>query len=274
MILGAIELRHVGIFTEPVSIGPFARGLNILAAPNESGKTTLVKAATRALFDRHSCKDQEIRALQPIGSSLTPKVAVAFEVASGRFRVEKEFLLSPKCELSEWKAEAWQLIAEGDEADKRLLALLKSAQPGRGASNEAHWGMLRYLWARQGEPTTWPKWDDEAGQLIQSRLAKVELDPLIDRLRARLWEAYLESFTATGQVKTSGSIKKAEDELAKIDFDLAEVRSRLSQLEKLHTEYQRTTGEVALLQERTFRSRPTPRRSASWPGRLSCLPWR
>lgn len=146
MILESIQLHYVGLFTDPVAVGPFSRGLNVLTAANEAGKTTLIKAATRALFDKHNCKDQEIKALQPVGSDLAPKIMVVFQVASGKFKIEKTFLLSPKCLLSEWKSNGWQPVAEGDEADKRLVGLLKSAQPGRGASNEAHWGMMRYLW--------------------------------------------------------------------------------------------------------------------------------
>ena len=248
MILESIQLHYVGLFTDPVAVGPFSRGLNVLTAANEAGKTTLIKAATRALFDKHNCKDQEIKALQPVGSDLAPKIMVVFQVASGKFKIEKTFLLSPKCLLSEWKSNGWQPVAEGDEADKRLVGLLKSAQPGRGASNEAHWGMMRYLWARQGEQAIWPEWDGETGQLIQNRLAKVELDPLIDRLRASLWDDYLDIFTGTGQVKTSGPLKKAEDEIAQIEVAVAEVQSKRRQLEKLQTDFQNLASQLALLQ--------------------------
>jgi DNA repair exonuclease SbcCD ATPase subunit len=248
MILESIQLRHVGLFTESVTVGPFSGGLNILAAANESGKTTLIKAATRALFDRHICKDQEIKTLQPAGSDLAPKIAVVFQVASGKFKIEKTFLLSPKCQLSEWKSNSWQLIAEGDEADKRLMTLLQSTQPGRGASNEAHWGMMRYLWARQGEPTAWPKWDGEPGQLIQNRLARVELDPLIDRLRADLWADYLENYTATGQAKANGPLKKADEELEQIDTEINEIQTKRRELERLQIDFQTLASQLSLLQ--------------------------
>jgi exonuclease SbcC len=249
MILESIQLHHVGLFVEPVSLGPLSPGLNVLAAANESGKTTLIKAATRALFDKHTCKDQEIKALQPVGSDLAPAITVVFQVAAGKFKIEKTFLLSPKCLLSEWKGGSWQAVAEGDEADKRLVASLKSNHPGRGASNEAHWGLMRYLWARQGEPAAWPDWEGEAGQLIQNRLAKVELDPLIDRLRAGLWDDYLEIFTATGQAKTAGPLKKAEEELAQIDAELLDLQNKRRQLEHLQTDFQNLASQLGLLQD-------------------------
>ena len=58
MILHAIELTHVGRFRETVRLGPLTSGLNVLAAPNESGKSTALHAVARALFDRHTTRGE------------------------------------------------------------------------------------------------------------------------------------------------------------------------------------------------------------------------
>ena len=96
MILHAIELTHVGRFRDTVRLGPLAAGLNILAAPNESGKSTALHAAARALFDRHTTKSEELKALQPAGTLLAPGVIVEFETRAGRFRTAKTFLQKPE----------------------------------------------------------------------------------------------------------------------------------------------------------------------------------
>lgn len=248
MIVESIHLSHVGPFIEPVSVGPLDPGLNILAASNESGKSTLIKAATRGLFDRHTCKDSEIRALQPVGTDLSPKIAVVFRAGGGKFRIEKTFWNAPKCQLSEWIDQTWRLVAEGDAADTRMQALLKSKPPAKGATRAAHWGLFRYLWARQDEPAAWPEWEGDAGTHVQSRLAKIEVDPLIERLRAALWSDYLESFTPTGQIKAGGPLKKAEDELALIDQELLEIQTKRRELESLQNDYRKLAGTLGALE--------------------------
>ena len=264
MILHQIEAASVGPFVGlPVTVGPFAPGLNILAAPNETGKTTLLRAAGRALFDRHTCRDPEIKALKPAGSALSPRVIVDFETAAGRFRIDKTFLQAPRSALYEQIGGAWKPVAEADAADLRVQTILQSTQPGRGATKAAHWGLLGYLWTRQGELSSWPDWEDNpTGQTVRGMLAKVEIDPLIDALRGRMWSAYVENFTPTGQAKSGGILRSAEEELVGVDkalADLDETRrqfladeesyARLAdELPRLETEYAACRGDADDLQ--------------------------
>ncbi len=248
MILHRVTAANVGPFVgPPVVAGPFAPGLNILAAPNETGKTTLLKAAGRALFDRHTCTAREIKNLRPVGTALAPVVTVDFTTVAGRFRVEKTFLQSFRSELHEYHgADDWRLVADGDAADDRLNALLQSSKPGRGATEIAHWGMLGYLWTRQGELAEWPEWHrNAAGQLVQGMLVKVEIDPFIEAVRERLWAAYLENFTpATGQPKAGGTLLAAEAKLARVEEELAEIAGTRQQLQADEETYLRLADEL------------------------------
>lgn len=253
MILESIQLEHVGPFIRGARVGPFSRGLNILAAGNESGKSTLLRAAIRALFDRHNCRDAEIRMLRPIGTDLAPRVQVVFEVQEGRFQIDKTFWQSPRCLLSHWVNGAWKPVAEGDQADIRMQALLQSRIPGRGASQAANWGLTRYLWARQGELCEWPEWKDEAGRLIQTRLAQIKLDPWVDLVRQTMREIFLESFTPTGQVKVGGPLKRAEEELSRLDEQLAGIRSAQREMEETEAEYQRLAVDLKFFEEQCVR---------------------
>ncbi len=250
MILHALELTHVGRFRESVRIGPFARGLNVLAAPNESGKTTALHAAARALFDRHTSRSEELKALQPAGTALTPGVSVEFETRAGRFRIAKAFLQRPESRLHQLRADAWELIAEADAADQRVQSLLQSALPGRGATKPEHWGFLGFLWARQGEPAAWPGLDDpEVGHRIRARLARVELDPVIEQVRAHLASVATTLITANGQPRAGGPLRAAEDDLAALDDALAGLRCTRTELDETHRRFQQSDAEVVRLEK-------------------------
>lgn len=250
MILHTIELSHVGRFRETVRLGPFAPGLNVLSAPNEFGKSTSLNAAARALFDRHTTKSEELKALQPAGTTLAPRIAVEFETHAGRFRISKTFLQKPESHLHQLHSGAWELIADADSADQRVQELLQSSLPGRGATKPEHWGFLGFLWARQGEPATWPGLDDaEVGQRIRARLARVELDPIIEQLRARLGTAADAIITSTGQPRTSGPLRIAEDDLAAIEAALAAIRQIRTDLESAHQRYQQANASLGQLEK-------------------------
>jgi exonuclease SbcC len=250
MILHAIELTYVGRFRETVRLGPFAPGLNVLSAPNESGKSTSIRAAARALFDRHTTKSDELKSLQPAGTDLAPRIAVEFETAAGRYRIEKTFLQSPRSMLKQWQSGAWQPLAEADLADQRVQALLHSSLPGKGATKPEHWGFLGFLWARQGEPAEWPGLADEAvGQRIRARLARVELDPVIEQLRARLATTAESLLTSGGKPKVGGPLATAEADLSALDASLATLRQTRADLDSAHQRHQQADADVARLEK-------------------------
>lgn len=250
MILHALELTHVGRFRDTVHLGPFGPGLNVLAAPNESGKSTALHAAARALFDRHTTRSEELKALQPAGSALAPSVTVEFETGAGHFRIAKTFLQRPESRLHQQRSGAWHLVAEADAADQRVQSLLQSSLPGRGATKPEHWGFLGFLWARQGEPAAWPGLEDpDVGQRLRARLARVELDPVIERLQSRLAEIAGAILTSTGQPRTGGPLRVAEDDLAALDNALGELRRTRNELEETQQRFQQAEAEVTLLEQ-------------------------
>jgi exonuclease SbcC len=250
MILHAIELTYVGRFRDTVRLGPFAPGLNVLSATNESGKSTSIRAAARALFDRHTTRSDELKSLQPAGTDLAPRIAVEFETAAGRFRIEKTFLQSPRSLLKQWQSGTWQPIAEADAADQRMQVLLHSSLPGKGATKPEHWGFLGFLWARQGESTEWPGLDDETvGPRIRARLARVELDPVIEQLRARLSAAADALLTSGGKPKLGGPLAKAEADLIALDASLASLRQSRADLDSSYQRYQQADAAVSGLEK-------------------------
>ena len=247
MIIDAIQLEHLGPFNGSTEVGPAGAGINVLAAANESGKTTVVKAAVRCLFDKHTCKDSEIRQLQPAGTDLAPKVRVDFQVGETRYRIAKRFLDSPTSELFEDRDGDWKLISDGDKADSRLVELLGSGQPGRGASKPAHWGMTQYLWGRQGELAIWPDWEGEAGDLVRARFAKVEIDPIVTELSGALMEEYSTNFTNGGRPKKGGALQRGQESLESLNDELTVVQRKLQELEAKEAQFQTAQEELRRL---------------------------
>lgn len=248
MIIERVEIRNTGPFREPVSVGPLSPGLNILAARNESGKSTLVRALTRGLFDRHTCRSEEIRSLQPAGTSLAPRIAVVFRTGNRTFRIEKSFLESPRSQLAELVGGSWRATDEGDRADERLQSLLGSGQPGRGATKPEHWGMMQYLWARQGEVASWPAWSGEPGSRLRARLVKVELDPLIERLKGFLDRSWGEVLTETGRAKARGPLAESGKRLDDLRSQLETVQASLRKIDELEHSYAAANADIPRLE--------------------------
>lgn len=255
MRLEAIRLAHVGSFRQEVAWEGFVDGINVVAAKNESGKSTLLRAVSRCLFDRHTCKDQEIRGLQTIGTELSPRVEVEFETNEGSFRIAKSFLNHPESKLHYREDSQWKLISEGDLADARVRGLLQSTQPGRGATQTAHWGLMGYLWAQQGASLEWPTWQNEAGESIRSRLAGVSLDPVVDQIRSQLWDAFAENFTKTGQIRKGGELQMAEAERLACEVELGNVRSDIEEIEQQVGRFQELNQESGLLTQELLEAR-------------------
>ncbi|MDQ2779441.1 MAG: AAA family ATPase, partial [Pseudomonadota bacterium] len=145
-----MKLRHLRIenfkrFREPLTIGAFADGLNLFAAPNESGKSTVVEAIRAAFFERH--RSSSVEHLRPWGdASATPTVEVAFDIGTRRYRLSKSFLGKKRCDL----AIDGQAALDGVAAEDHLAQLLGFGFPGKGASSPEHMGIPGLLWIRQG----------------------------------------------------------------------------------------------------------------------------
>ena len=247
MIFESVRLEHVGPFANEAWVENLTMGLNILAANNEAGKTTLIRAATRALFDRHTCADQEIKMLQPAGAGTAPAVTLVFQTGGETYKLEKRFLNKPKCELSRRRNNAWELIENADKADARTSELLKAELAQRGASKEMHWGLLRYLWARQGEAAALPTWDRAIGKMIKDRLAKLEIDAWVDGISAGLKADYDAQFTEKGVEKAGSELKTEMETLAAIDNELTGIETRTRELETLRKKYATHSADVSRL---------------------------
>ena len=60
MILHSLRVTHWRSLLNPVELGPFSERLNVIHAPNGTGKSSLFEAMRRALFDAHHVSGEEI----------------------------------------------------------------------------------------------------------------------------------------------------------------------------------------------------------------------
>ena len=90
MLLRLLEVEGLGCFANALTAGPFAPGINILHAPNGTGKSTLFRALALGLVEPHRAKSEEVKALRPWGTRLAPRISIEFEHAGRLYRLRKQ----------------------------------------------------------------------------------------------------------------------------------------------------------------------------------------
>lgn len=241
MKLKTLRVEQLRQFRKPLEITDLQPGLNLFFGPNESGKSTLVRAIRAAFFERH--RSSSVDDLQPWGdSSAAPQVMLDFDCQGKRWRLEKRFLSKKRCDL-----QIDSQFCNGEEAEEKLAELLGFQYPGKGASKPAHWGIPGLLWIEQGSGQEIRESVEYAGNHLKSALgaslgevASTAGDKLIievERHRAEL-------LTATG--RPTGDFARAKDqheelcdELQGLDDKIVTYRQqvdRLGELRRLEAE--------------------------------------
>lgn len=196
------RLRVVGwrCYAEAVEVGPFGDGLNVLFAPNATGKSTLFEALLRGLLDGHRVTGRDVEALRPWGRSLTPAVTVEFAHDGAEYRLTKRFLDRPIAELERREKERFVRLAEGDAADDRVREILTRNPPGRGLARPENRGLAQVLWAPQGELALQGLSGDVVAGIRESLGAQVS-GPSGGPLESAIEQAYLAIYTPGGHLR-------------------------------------------------------------------------
>jgi len=223
VIIRSIAVEAWGPYVRRTALEDLAEGINVIAGPNETGKSTLARAIARGLLDRNSVTGQDIEAIRPWGRDLGPRVEIVFEHGGARYRLTKRFLKDPSCALEREEGGRYAPLADGDGAEERVRALLGATLPGRGLTKAEHWGIGQVLWAPQGEIHI----DDisaGAEERLRRTLGAVAAGAEGGRIEERIDEAYGKLFTPTGKPRggrdAPAFVKLAED-VKKLDAELA-----------------------------------------------------
>ena len=151
MILKTLQVAGWRCFADPVTVGPFGEGLNILYAPNGTGKSTLFEALLRCVLDGHRVTGHEVEAIRPWGRLLSPTAIVEFFHEGSEFRITKRFLNDASSKLERKEDGRFVSLAEGQAADEAVRKILTRNPPGRGLARPENRGLAQVLWAPQGD---------------------------------------------------------------------------------------------------------------------------
>ncbi|AOW49359.1 AAA family ATPase [Acetobacter ascendens] len=225
MILTDIQLECVRRFASPVRLEGLGKGLNVLAAPNEAGKSTLLMALRAALTLRHGSKAQPVKDMQPYGGG-APHIGVGFEWSGKPCWLEKRFMKGAFARL-----ELGQERFDGDTAEEHLNALLELEKNGKSEAT----GLWNALLVRQGESFAAPILNNAGRSSIQNCLEQgvqevtgiAAAGALLERVKARLGQLQT---AATG--RPTGRYKQLLDDQAKAAEDLKNLHAKRAALEE------------------------------------------
>ncbi|MFN8546603.1 MAG: AAA family ATPase [Candidatus Eisenbacteria bacterium] len=232
MIVEQITIKNWRGYREPHTF-QFKDGINLLAGRNEAGKSTLFEALTRVLFDRHNSKTEEIRAIQPIDSSLSPEAHVQLRANGRRYRAVKRFLQDPKSALYSDRRGTWELDHEGDEADAQLREILRGEATPRTAARPEHRGLAQALWYLQSDGAIPEKtWSDGVKQGLQGLVQIAARSPAEMAILERVSGSYTEYWTPTGRVASNSELGRLQAELPDLEEQLATLVEKAMLIER------------------------------------------
>lgn len=249
-----MKLLHVAVegcgrFGAPARIDGFGPGVNILAAGNEAGKSTLFRAIRTCLFERHNSANKEITALATEGLSLPVTITVGFEQDGKTYEITKSFVKSKSAILTCDGA----VTARNGAADEKVWDLLGIAPKSARALDEAAFGVL---WVQQGHSVNMPQPSEGATSVLNDVIAQ-EVGTLVGGERARIILAEVKDelsklMTETRKPRANGPLELAQKEHERISLACIDAASRLNELngrygalEQLRAELRRVNDPAA-----------------------------
>ncbi|MDT7833655.1 AAA family ATPase [Aquabacterium sp. OR-4] len=246
-----LQVEQLRRFRQPLLLEGFEPGLNILAGPNEAGKSTLVRAIRAAFFERH--RSTAVDDLRPWGegSSATPTITLDFMLDGQPHHLVKSFLGKKRCTLQIGS----QRALDGAEAEDHLAQRFGFGFAAKGASRPEHWGIPGLLWVEQGSGQALDvsharehlhdalqgQADAAGGPAALGGLAASGGDELLQWLRGQRDEL----LTAKGVPRRGGGLPEATEladeqqaQISALDQQIASYRQQVDQLATLRAQHQ------------------------------------
>ena len=161
MRLRALRVCDVRGFAAPgKAIESFGDGLNVLAAENEFGKSTLFDALRVVLFEKYTSSKTIIESLRPYQATGGPMVEVDLEIDGVTYRLRKRFLTRKMASVID--IAKGQTIASGNEVHDWVVGAL-----GAEKSEDGPTGLL---WVEQDNSLTPPSANEKSAAILSNLL--------------------------------------------------------------------------------------------------------
>lgn len=245
MKITTIRVEGFKRFRDAFTLHDLTDGINLIAAPNGSGKSTIAEAVRVGFQERHrtaSLGDLLAPWTQP-GAS--PSVQIEFMYGGKRHRVSKTFGGKKSCTLDvDGKS------MTGDDAEQMLSTLFSFSYASKGVSRPEHQGVPGLLWVRQGSAGEIATQVSGAHDYISralgndmGELAATAGDRVIEQVEAELAVLQTKGGKPTGDfAKTLEEAAASRKEVTRLEASIAEYEAavdRFSVLQKRHAEGER-----------------------------------
>ncbi len=239
MKIRSLKLEHFKKFAAPVVLKDIKDGLNILAKPNEEGKSTLLDALRAVLFERYSSKSRSIKELQTSGNQTSPEVDLEFEMENGIYRISKRFLKKEHACLTCPDGR----VMHDEEAEDELRGLLRFSEPGRGGASDESLGMWSVLWVRQGD-----SFDLNLGPSAQKHLHNALDAEVSDILGGSRGQLIPESLRRQLHELVTEKTHKPKGRYRQLVEEIGERERRIGELEERRDGFSRTLDDLEAAQ--------------------------
>lgn len=197
MKIKALRVAGVGRFEKPVAIEGFSGGLDVLAGPNEMGKSTLFRAFRLLIGVKHTSKADAVTRLTPYGGG-QPLIEADIDIAGRPWRITKRFGRGARAQLVDLSTGV--VVSRNTEADEELAEMLESQAPSFGARGLVWVGQKGSLVPPQ------PDYKSERGALmgaIEAEVGAMTGSGVADGVRQRVEVLLGELVTTRGPKKGS-----------------------------------------------------------------------
>lgn len=224
MKLQTIRLEGFKRFRDAFTLGDLSPGINLIAAANGRGKSTIAEAIRVAFLERHKTASLGESLAPWTQPGATPTVQIQFERQGKVHRLQKVFGNKKSCRLD---IDGGTLLS-GDEAEQHLSEMLSFRLSAKGTSKAEHQGVPGLLWVQQGSSGQIVTQVDHAHEYISralgdelGELAASEGDKVIQQVEQDLSVLH----TKTG--RPTGEFLRAIDELGRKTTALDELQGRI-----------------------------------------------
>lgn len=226
-------------------------GFNLLSGPNGSGKSSLLESMLMTFFVKHTSKNAETRAIEPLTGGGSPESDIIFSFDGQKWKVHKRFLKDSVCEL--WRMERGEFnhVANGDEADALLRGFLQASGGGPQQVLSKHRGLAQALWSLQRDVELLPaeSWCESVSVALSGTVRQVAQDPIYRAVCKLIEDTFDRHWTGTGKVKKGSSQEVEDDKLVAIRKELSELRVQRDKAEDHRETLERIEIELTPLVE-------------------------